>query len=65
MWALPLKRIQSGTGRILNADPCEARKIRNAVAQQIELWLANQKVAGSIPSQGTCLDCGWVPAGDV
>ena len=29
----------------------------NAVAQWIEHWLANQRVAGSIPSQGTCLGC--------
>ena len=27
------------------------------VAQMIELWAANQSVAGSIPSQGTCLGC--------
>ena len=26
------------------------------VAQWIERWPANQKVAGSIPSQGICLD---------
>ena len=29
------------------------------VAQWIEHWLVNQTVAGSIPSQGTCL--GWGP----
>ena len=28
-----------------------------AVAQWIESWLANQKVTGSIPSQGSHLDC--------
>ena len=28
------------------------------VAQWIECQLANQRVAGSIPSQGTCLGCG-------
>ena len=27
------------------------------VAQWIERWLLNQKDAGSIPSQGTCLGC--------
>ena len=28
-----------------------------AVAQWIEHWPANQKVASSTPSQGTCLGC--------
>ena len=27
------------------------------VAQWIECWPANQRVTGSIPSQGTCLGC--------
>ena len=27
------------------------------VAQWIERWPANQRVAGSIPGQDTCLDC--------
>ena len=27
------------------------------VAQWIESWPVNQRVAGSIPSQGTCLGC--------
>ena len=39
-------------------------KIRSAlarVAQWMECWPANQKVAGSIPSQGTCLGCGPDP----
>ena len=27
------------------------------VAQWIEHWTANQRVAGLIPSQGTCLGC--------
>ena len=27
------------------------------MAQWIECWSANQRVAGSIPSQGTCLGC--------
>ena len=31
------------------------------VAQGIELWPANQEVACSIPSQGTCLGCGPGP----
>ena len=31
------------------------------VAQWIECWPANQKVASSIPSQDTCLDCGPGP----
>ena len=33
------------------------------VAQWIECWPANQKVTGSIPSQGTCL--GYRPVGGV
>ena len=31
------------------------------VAQWIEHWPANQRVTGSIPSQGTCLGCGPGP----
>ena len=31
------------------------------VAQWIECWPVNQKVAGLIPSQGTCLRCGPGP----
>ena len=31
------------------------------VAQWIECWPMNQRVAGSIPSQGTCLVCGSGP----
>ena len=31
------------------------------VAQWTECWPANQRVAGSIPSQGTCLNCGPGP----
>ena len=31
------------------------------VAQWIERWPVNQRVTGSIPSQGTCLDCGPDP----
>ena len=31
------------------------------VAQWIEVWPANQRVAGSIPSQGTYLSCGQIP----
>ena len=31
------------------------------VAQWIECGPANQRVAGSIPSQGTCLGCGPGP----
>ena len=27
------------------------------VAQWIECWPVNQRVSGSIPSQGTCLGC--------
>ena len=30
--------------------------------QAVECGPANLKVAGSIPSQGTCLGCGQVPA---
>ena len=37
-------------------------KIKNAalagVALWIERWPVNQRVAGSIPRQGTCLGCG-------
>ena len=32
------------------------------VAQWIERWTANQRVAGLIPSQGTCLGCGPGPS---
>ena len=32
-------------------------KVLAGVAQWIECWPANQKVASSIPSQGTCLVC--------
>ena len=31
------------------------------VAQWTERWPANQRVTGSIPTQGTCLDCGPGP----
>ena len=31
------------------------------VAQWVERWHVNQRVAGSIPSQGTCLGCGPGP----
>ena len=31
------------------------------VAQWIEYWPANQRVAGWIPRQGTCLGCGPGP----
>ena len=31
------------------------------VAQWIECWPANQRVAGSMPSQGTCMRCGPGP----
>ena len=31
------------------------------VSQWIERWPVNQRVAGSIPSQGTCLSCGASP----
>ena len=31
------------------------------VAQWIECWPVNQRVAVSIPSQGTCLGCGPGP----
>ena len=33
------------------------------VAQWIECWPVNRKVAGSIPNQGTCLGWGPVPSG--
>ena len=35
------------------------------VAQRIERWPANQRVTGSIPSQGTCLGCRPGPQGGV
>ena len=35
------------------------------VAQWIECRPANQRVAGSIPSQGTCLSCGPGPSATV
>ena len=33
------------------------------MAQWIECWPVNQRVSGSIPSQGTCLDCRPGPQG--
>ena len=33
----------------------------SAVAQWIECWSENQRVAGLLPSQGTCLGCGPGP----
>ena len=35
--------------------------VLTGVAQWIECWPANLRVAGSIPSQGTCLGCGPGP----
>ena len=32
-----------------------------SMAQLVECWPMNQKVAGSIPSQGTCLSCRFSP----
>ena len=40
----------------LNVNPSLAR-----VAQWFDLWPANQRVTGLIPSQGTCLGCGPGP----
>ena len=37
------------------------KKALAGVAQWIEGWPANQRTAGSIPSQGTCLGCGPGP----
>ena len=34
---------------------CSPAKALAGVAQWVEHWRANQRVAGSIPSQGTCL----------
>ena len=34
-------------------------------AQWIEYWLANQRVAGLIPHQDTCLGCGTGPQSGV
>ena len=45
---------------LFNAADNAAKKYREdlaGVAQWIECWPANQKVAGWIPSQGTCLGC--------
>ena len=44
------------------AHPLFKKKIADidalaSVAQWSECWPVNQKVAGSIPSQGTCLGC--------
>ena len=36
-------------------------KISPGVAQWIECRPTNQRVSGSIPGQGTCLDCGPGP----
>ena len=42
---------------------CSLKKmlVLAGLAQWIECWPANQKVAGSIQSQGTCLGCGPGP----
>ena len=48
---------------MFNKQPGKFRGEKNAivalpgVAQRTNPWPANQEVAGSIPSQGTCLDC--------
>ena len=56
------KRQNSGA---IKEEPDRLDSIKNStylalagVAQWIEYRLANQRVAGSIPSQGTCLGCG-------
>ena len=49
--------------KVLGIYPLKNRHLRLKpltladVAQWIECWPVNQKVASSIPSQGTCLDC--------
>ena len=52
-------------GTVLNATELYALKVLNealaGVAQWIECRPANQRVASSIPSQGTCLGCGPGP----
>ena len=66
-WQLPEKW---GTGCPDHYSPTRTASllllIENApalagVAQWIECWPENQRVAGSIPSQGMCLSCGPSP----
>ena len=61
------KKTPTTTKRGAGEDPEESSlsllknhtKALAGVAQQIEYWPANQRVASSIPSQGTCL--GYMP----
>ena len=41
--------------------PKDKKTAMAGVAQWIECWPTNQRVAGSVPSQGTCLGCGRGP----
>ena len=38
-------------------SPLFERKLPADVSQWIESWPVKERVSGSIPSQGTCLDC--------
>ena len=44
--------------------PFKKKMTLAVVAQWIECWPANQRVPGSISSQGTCLGCRPGPQGD-
>ena len=50
----------SASSQVARAS-CQLQELREivlaGVAPWVEHWPANQKVAGSIPSQGTCLGC--------
>ena len=58
----PFNEVQ-GKGLCVCVCVCVLKKksFLAGVAQWTEHWPVNQRVAGSIPNQGTCLDCGLGP----
>ena len=55
--------VVEGKGRqlYLNNNKKTKKGVLDDVAQWIEYWPVNPKVASSIPSQGICLGCGSSP----
>ena len=51
----------SGKKRSHDIKKKKKRTALAGVAQWMECWPVNQRVSGSIPSQGTCLGCGPGP----
>ena len=47
--------------KVRNENIINVRTALAGVAQWTERWTANQRVAGSIPSQGMCWGCGPGP----